>query len=230
MRQIVVLPFALVLGCGGAAQQSCPEAPVAPPPAAQSVAPPAESAPATAAPEPKHTPAPFTGTFAVVSMNDGKSNVVMADFVKQNGAVDGGMTWEVGKDTFGIGFWQVGALDTDKANPAEQLSAFCRSKATVSAHWEDDTLVLASKISAEGGAEAVRINTEKNGKTTTRRTITRRAGCAAAFKGDRVRFAILEKDGEGPTRLRATSDDGTFELARSAPDTSIQPAKVLKDH
>ena len=225
MRSLAVVPLTLALGCGGAAQKPCPELPPTPEPPAAA---PAEPTPSVAEPEAKSTPAPFTGTFTVSTMSDGKSNVVMADFVKKNGAVDGGMTWEVGKDSFGVGFWQVAQPAPDKKDPAEQLAAFCRSKATVSAHWEGDTMVLASTVSTDGSAEAVRINTQANGGTTTRRTITKRAGCAASFKADHIRFEVLDKDGEGPTKLRATAEDGTFELVRSAPDSAVQPTNVLE--
>ncbi len=161
-------------------------------------------------------------------MSDGKTTVNLAAYVKKGGAVDERMTWTLGNDSFGLGFWQLATPRPDKKDPAEALTAFCRAKSTVSAHWEGMTLVLGSTVSADGSGEAIRTRTTSDGARTTRRTATKQAGCSASFKALRIAFEILDKDAAGPTRLRATAEDGTFELVRGKPDTDIEPKEILE--
>ena len=138
------------------------------------------------------------------------------------------MTWEIGKDSFAVGLWQISPAQKDQDSESDVLYAFCRAQGTVSAHWEGTTLVLASTISSQGGADAIRVMKKVEGPKTTRRTMDRGVTCSASFAALRITFEIVDKDAKGPTRLRAKSDDTVVELARGDRQSEIVPKPIVE--
>jgi len=205
----------MALGCGGAAVAPKPETP------------PKTAPTATTTVAPVSTPAPFTGAFDLVSVNGPNGSVVIADVFKKALAVAGEMSWGLGADSFSVGLWQITRPHPTAEGETDTLYSFCRAAATVSAHWEGMTLVLASTVQADGAGVAMRVQKKVEGPKTTRRTTDTSAGCSASCTRLRMTFEVLEKDADGPTRLRAKSEDGQVELVRGKPIGSIEPKPIL---
>ena len=51
----------------------------------------------------------------------------------------------------------------------------------------------------------------------TTRTWTKESNCAAQLAAKRLTLEVVEKDAEGPLRIKATVEGGTFELRRATP-------------
>ena len=51
----------------------------------------------------------------------------------------------------------------------------------------------------------------------TTRTWTKENNCSAQLGAKRITFEVVEKDAEGPLRIKATAEGGTFELQRATP-------------
>lgn len=202
----------LVVACGGAHEQPPPKEP---------------TTTVTTSSDAKPTPAPFTGSYEIVSMGDAKSTVIIADLLKKAQAVDGRMTWEFGASDFQVGIWQVAApLKMGAAD--DNLYSFCRATAKVSAHWEGLVLVLASPVEADGAATSFRVEKKSEAGKTTRRTTNKNAGCQTSYAGTRLTFTIVEKDEQGPTKLRAVGDQGaTIELVRGKAPADVDPKAIV---
>jgi hypothetical protein len=220
MKTLFIVSALLLEGCGGAAATArrTPDVPTT-------------ITTTTSKPETASPPL-FTGSFDVVAMTDPKTSksVVVADFVKQLKAHDGRMTFAFAPDTFTIGFWQMGELDklaqTDKGN--ERFATFCSATATVAAHWEASTIVLASTVKAQGRAATVRVATSGNASSSDRQQATSSNECTASFSATRITFEIVEKDDAGPTKLRGTAEGVIIDLARGKANKELHPDKLLE--
>jgi hypothetical protein len=214
MRSIAMLVTALALGCGGAAT---------PPPK------PAHAIETTTSTSVAPSPTLFTGAFEVESMTDGKDTLVMADQFRKWKVRDGRMTWEIGPDSFKIGMWTAGALD--KLSPSDidpsGYAELCRTSASVSAHWEGATFVLASPVVADGSGGVVRITKKTQRGVTSTDKVQQVGSCNASFAGTRIEFEIVAKDDAGPTRVRAKAPGVTLTLVRGTPIASADPGKAF---
>ncbi len=193
-------------GCGGAAAQG-PQTPC--PPAAAPA--PAEAADA------KSEPAPFEGTFELLSGTDGKSTV---DFrrVILGGALDGKILWAFEGGSFYLGVWMLGSYK-DPGEPDAELFSLCRGQLKTPVRFEGATAVLPGPLDVRGFSTAIRVDRKRDaaaGKVTTR-TWTKENNCSAQLGAKRITFEVVEKDAEGPLRIKATAEGGTFELQRATP-------------
>jgi len=118
---------------------------------------------------PTQTPAPFRGSFEVVRASDGNSTVVFAD-VFRRGALDGQMLWTIDGDAFSVEMWQI-----TQPRPAEggDLYALCRARATITARWQGNAVVLPSALRAKGWSTSLLFSKKTTGKTSTKRKSVR---------------------------------------------------------
>jgi hypothetical protein len=205
-------------GCGGAAQggAACPPAGSAEPAAAASA-------------EPESGPAPFEGTFELQRGTDGKATV---DFVKMihSNAIDGQILWAFEGGHFTLGVWILGSYKAD-GDPDGEMFSLCRGRVTVSARYEGKTLVLPSELDVKGYSDAARVEKKRDaaaGKTTTR-TMTKNVDCSAQIATKRITFEVVEKDAEGPVRLKASVDGGYFELQRTGAIDQLDAKALVKE-
>ena len=193
-------------GCGGAAA-----------PGPQTPCPPAAAPAATEAADAKSDPAPFEGTFELLSGTDGKSTV---DFrrVILGGALDGKILWAFEGGSFYLGVWMLGSYK-DPGEPDAELFSLCRGQLKTPVRFEGATAVLPGPLDVRGFSTAIRVDRKRDaaaGKVTTR-TWTKENNCSAQLGAKRITFEVLEKDAEGPLRIKATAEGGTFELQRATP-------------
>jgi hypothetical protein len=188
-------------GCGGAtpqgAQTPCPSA-----------------APVTAA-EPKSDPAPFEGTFELLSGTDGKSTVDFRRTILSN-AHDGKILWSLEGGSFSLGVWMLGSYK-DPGDPDGELFSLCRGQVKVPVRFEGTTVVLPGALDVQGFSTAIRVEKKRDaaaGKTTTR-TWTKDNNCSAQIAAKRIELKVLEKDAQGPVKLEASVEGGTFQLQRA---------------
>ncbi|CAN5248732.1 hypothetical protein BH09MYX1_BH09MYX1_12590 [soil metagenome] len=214
---IFVVP--LVVACSGAA---------APPPKAptsHAAEPRVAVTTTTEAPQPKSTPAPFTGSFDVVSINDGTKTEVMADVMKKGGALGGRMTYEFGSDMFTIGMWQVGLASRANANDATY--SLCSTAGSVAAHWEGMKIVLASPISTRGATTVLRETTKTVKGATTRSDEAKDLTCNAKLGATWLELEVVEKDANGPLKLHAKTQGAELDLVRGTPIDAVVPRTVV---
>jgi len=212
----VRVAFLLLTACGGAASK--------PPTVTSTPALTATSPPVVTTAAPTQTPAPFKGSFEVVRGSDGKTTVVFAD-VFRRAALDGRMLWTIDGDAFSVEMWQI-----TNPRPAEggDLYALCRAQATITARWQGNAVVLPSMLRAKGWSTSLLFSKKKVGTKSTKRTWEQSADCGVSLDNSSpITFEVLEKDAEGPVRLRATTDKATFELQRGTPVDALDPKGVL---
>jgi hypothetical protein len=219
-RRLLALPLTGILlalaGCGGPVKGApCPQN------AEGASAPAAESASARPS-----DPAPFQGTFELVSATDGKTTVDFTELFHKS-ALDGKLLWSVGDGTFSLGVWVVGGMD-EKDEGGGELYSFCRGNVTVPARFEGMTLVLPTTLDVKGYSTAVRVTRKHDAGKTTTRTWQSNMDCSASAGALRLGFEVVEKDAEGPVRLRVTSDKGSVELRRAAPIDKLDPREIIQ--
>jgi hypothetical protein len=177
------------------------------------------------------SPPLFTGAFEVESMTDGKDTLVIADMMKKGHAYDGRMTWEIGADKFKVGMWSVGTpakLSDSDADPTTTFAEFCRASGEVTGHWEGSALVLGSGVVAAGTGSIIRVHQVKEGARTSRNQTTQTDNCGASFTSTRIDFEIVDKDDNGPTKVRAKAPGVTLTLVRGRAIASVDPSKLFK--
>lgn len=189
-------------GCGASTPQG-----------AQTPCPPAATA--TAAAEPKSDPAPFEGTFELMSGTDGKSTVDFRRAILAS-AHDGKILWSIEGGSFSLGVWTLGSYK-DPGDSDGELFSLCRGQVKVPVRFEGQTAVLPGELDVRGFSTAIRVDRKRDaaaGKTTTR-TWTKDSSCSAQIATKRIALKVLEKDAEGPVKLEATVEGGTFQLQRA---------------
>ncbi len=209
----LVVALAALSGCGGATPQG-----------AQTPCPPAAAASAPV--EPKSDPPPFEGTFELMSGTDGATTV---DFrrVILGAAHDGKILWTFEGGQFSLGVWMLGSYK-DPGEPDGELFSLCRGQVKVPVRFEGSTAVLPGPLDVKGFSTAVRVDRKRDaaaGKTTTR-TWTKDNNCSAQIAAKRITLKVLEKDAEGPVKLEAAVEGGTFQLQRATPIDKLD-VKVL---
>jgi hypothetical protein len=208
--------FLLLAACGGAAGK--------PTPVISNPTPTSSPPQVVVAAAPKQTPAPFKGSFEVVRASDGNATMVFAD-VFRRGALDGRMLWTIDGDAFSVEMWQI-----TNPRPAEggDLYALCRASATIVGRWQGNSVVLPSKLRAKGWSTSLLFSKKTNGTKSSKRTWEQSAECGVSLdNASPITFEIVEKDAEGPVRLRATTDKATFELQRGTSVEALDPKAVL---
>ncbi len=173
---------------------------------------------------PTQTPAPFKGSFEVMRASDGNATVVFAD-VFRRGALDGRMLWTIDGDAFSVEMWQI-----TQARQAEggDLYALCRARATIIARWHGNVVTLPSSLRAKGWSTSLLLTKKTSGTKTTKRIWEQGADCGVSLDNTSpITFEVVEKDADGPVRLRATTDKATFELQRGTPVDGLDPKAVL---
>ena len=196
-------------------------------PACGGATPPPSGAPcptaAPAAEAPKSDPPPFTGTFEVVRGGDGKGTVVDFSKMFKQGGHDGKMLWTLEPDGFSVSVWTLGSYAAPET-PDQELYSLCRGNTRVKARYEGASVVLPGGLAVQGYSAAVFMDRKREKGSVTTRTLTKNNDCSANMDAKRITFEVVEKDAEGPVKLKATAEaatpgeeSGIFELVRSTP-------------
>jgi hypothetical protein len=208
----------LLAGCGAPAKGAdCPK--TAEGPAA------ASSGDGAASAKPSD-PAPFQGTFELLRGTDGKVTVDFTEIIHKS-AIDGKILWSVTDGSFSLGVWIVGGLN-EKDDGGGDIYSFCRGNVTVPARFEGNTVVLPSSLDVKGYSTAVRITKKHEGGKTTTRTLQSNMDCSASIATTRLAFEVVEKDADGPVRLKVIMDKGTLELQRAEPLDKLNPKEIIQ--
>lgn len=212
----LVVSSALLSACGGPAPK------------------PAEAPCPTAAPvaeKPKSDPPPFTGTFELVRGTDGQNTVEFTRLFKQS-AYDGRILWTIEPDRFSVAVWVLGSYidpKTDaKSNDERELFAMCRGITTVTARYEGATVQLPGSVEVKGYASAILSEKKREKDKTTTRTMTKDNTCSASIDAASITFEVVEKDADGPVKLKAKANGGEFELQRSTPVDKLDQKMLVQ--
>lgn len=207
---------ALLSACGGATPQPagapCPTA-------------------APVAEKPKSDPPPFTGTFEVVRGGDGNTAVEFTRMFKQN-ALDGRILWTIEPERFSVAVWALSSYVEPKADPKSneerELFTLCRGITTVTARYEGATVHLPGSVAVKGYASAILSEKKREKDKTTTRTTTKDGTCSANVDAESITLEVVEKDADGPVKLKAKMNGGEFELQRSTPVDKLDQKMLVQ--